>query len=104
MKHGVLKKTKNLENGQKFDPEDKSLTIGHPKIGQINLQRSFDAINDEQKVWNCFYRYPDVYQLKTSKATCTFDYHWSDVDYEQKQIEILRPGYIYTEQNKYVST
>jgi hypothetical protein len=35
---------------------------------------------------------------------CVFDYHWSDADYEQKQIEILRPGYIYTEQNKYVST
>ena len=31
------------DNG--FDPEDKSLTIGHPKVGQINLQRSFDAIN-----------------------------------------------------------
>ena len=87
-----------IDNG--FDPEDKTLTIGHPKVGQINMQRSFDAINDEQKVWDCFYRYPDIYQIKTSKASCTFDYHWSDADYEQKQIEILRPGYIYTEQNK----
>ena len=98
------KKFRKWLEDNKFDPEDKSLTIGHPKIGQINLQRSFDAINDHQKVWNCFYRYPDVYQLKTSQATCTFDYNWSDPDYEQKQIEILRPGYIYTEQNKYVHT
>jgi hypothetical protein len=60
--------------------------------------------NDEQKVWDCFNRYPDVYEIKTGKMNCVFDYHWSDADYEQKQIEILRPGYIYTEQNKYVST
>ena len=40
-----------IDNG--FNPEDKTLTIGHPKVGQINMQRSFDAVNDEQKVVLC---------------------------------------------------
>ena len=84
----------------KFDPDDKTLTIGHPKVGQINLQRSFDAVNDYQKIWNVFYEYHDVYKISTGKHNATFDYHWSDAEYMQKQIEILRPGYIYTEQNK----
>ena len=86
-----------IENG--FDPDDKTLTIGHPKIGQINLQRSFDAINDNQKIWDCFYQYPDVYSIETGKSKAVFDYHWSDADYMEKQLEILRPGYIYTEKN-----
>ena len=86
-----------IDNG--FDPNDKTLTIGHPKVGQINLQRSFDAINDHQKIWDCFNRYPDVYAIKTSKQHAIFDYHWSDADYMDKQIEIMRPGYIYTEKN-----
>jgi len=86
-----------IDNG--FDPKDKSLTIGHPKVGQINLQTSFDAVNDCQKVWDCFNRYPDVYSIQSGKTKAVFDYHWSDADYMDKQIEIMRPGYIYTEKH-----
>ena len=82
------------DNG--FDPDDKSLTIGHPKIGQIDLIRSFGTL-DHSLIWRKFYAYPDVYAIKTNDHSTVFDYKWSDKDYKHKQIEILRPGYIYTE-------
>ena len=82
------------DNG--FDPDDKSLTIGHPKIGQIDLIRSFGTL-DHSLIWRKFYAYPDVYAIKTNDHSTVFDYKWSDKDYMHQQIEILRPGYIYTE-------
>jgi hypothetical protein len=82
------------DNG--FDPDDKSLTIGHPKIGQIDLIRSFGTL-DHSLIWRKFYAYPDVYSIKTNNHSTVFDYKWSDKDYMHQQIEILRPGYIYTE-------
>ena len=80
----------------KFDPDDKSLTIGHPKIGQIDLIKSFSTL-DHSTIWNTLYDYHDVYEIKTKNQSATFDYRWSDENYMNKQIEILRPGYIYTE-------
>jgi len=72
-----------------FDPEDKSLTIGHPKVGEINLTKSFDTENPKD-VWNVMKNYLDVYKIKTSNASTIFDYHWSDNDYAEQQIDILR--------------
>ncbi len=80
----------------KFDPNDKSLTIGHPKVGQIDFQKSFGT-NIPKDVWEILYEYHDVYQIKTNGSNATFDYRWSDHDYMNKQIETLRPGYIHTE-------
>jgi hypothetical protein len=38
-----------VNNG--FDPDDKTLTIGHPQIGQVDLQRSFGT-EDYQQIWS----------------------------------------------------
>jgi hypothetical protein len=81
----------------KFDPNDKNLTLGHPKVGQIDLHRSFGTGNTPEDVWEILYEYHDVYQIKTNGSNATFDYRWSDHDYMNKQIETLRPGYIHTE-------
>ena len=71
-----------------FDPEDKSLTIGHPQIGQVNLERSFGSKN-YQDIWATVNNYLDVYEIKTSNSSVVYDYCWSDVDYMQRQINII---------------
>jgi len=76
-----------VHNG--FDPNDKTLTLGHPQVGQINLEKSFGT-KDFAQIWKKLKDYLDVWSIKTSHAANTFDYHWSDDNYMHKQIEILR--------------
>ena len=71
-----------------FDPEDKTLTIGHPKVGQVNLEKSFHTDNPKD-VWNIMKNYLDVYRIKTSDTTAVFDYHWSDNNYMEQQIKAM---------------
>jgi hypothetical protein len=71
-----------------FDPKDKSLTIGHPCIGQVDLERSFGTQSYDQ-IWRQLSTKLDVYQIRTSNCTATYDYHWSDPDYDQQQIKAL---------------
>ena len=73
----------------RFDPEDKSLTIGHPQIGQCDLQRSFGT-EDFNGIWSALNTHLDVYSVKTSSAQSTFDYHWSDSDFIDNQIKIIQ--------------
>ena len=79
-----------LDNG--FDPADKSLTIGHPQIGQVNLQKSFGTI-DYQQVWNQLIRHLDVIAIRTGDASATYDYHWKDWNYKHQQMLALTKGY-----------
>ena len=71
-----------------FDPEDKSLTIGHPKVGQINLEKSFGTDNPKN-IWNIMKNYLDVYKIKTTDSNAVFDYHWSDDNYMEQQIKAM---------------
>ena len=71
-----------------FDPEDKSLTIGHPKVGQVDLLRSFGT-EDYQQIWTQLNTHLNVYAIRTSDANTTYDYHWWDADYMEKQIKCL---------------
>jgi hypothetical protein len=72
-----------------FDPEDKSLTIGHPRVAQVDLMRSFGTV-DYKKIWAQLYQHQDVYRISTSTATTTYEYHWSDTDYDLQQIRKLK--------------
>ena len=72
-----------------FDPEDKSLTIGHPQIGQVNLRRSFNS-NDYRDIWHQLNTHLDVYEIRTGSAKATYEYRWSDADYIQQQINIIK--------------
>jgi hypothetical protein len=75
-----------ITNG--FDPEDKSLTIGHPKVAQVDLVRSFGT-TDYNLIWTKLAQHLDVYKIRTSTANATYEYHWSDADYDQQQIKEL---------------
>jgi hypothetical protein len=72
-----------------FDPEDKSLTIGHPKVAQVNILASFGT-TDYKKIWDQLANYQDVYKVRTSSAQATYTYRWSDPDYQAQQTRILK--------------
>jgi len=72
-----------------FDPEDKSLTIGHPRVAQVNLTRSFGT-TDYEKIWAQLYQHQDVYRISTSVTEITYEYRWSDPDYDLQQIRKLK--------------
>ena len=85
---------KNLEdfriwlNRNGFDPEDKTLTIGHPQVGQVDLLRSFGT-EDYRSIWDRLNTRLDVSAVRTSTASVEYTYHWSDEDYMQQQIAII---------------
>lgn len=72
-----------IENG--FDPDDKSLTIGHPKVAQVDLMRSFGT-TDYNLIWNQLADHLDVYKIRINNTEATYEYRWSDPDYQQQQI------------------
>ena len=71
-----------------FDPEDKSLTIGHPQVGQVDLKRSFGT-DDYRYIWNKLNTNLNVYAVRTSNASAVYEYCWSDKDYKEQQIKWL---------------
>ena len=79
-----------LNNG--FDPEDKTLTIGHPQIGQVDLVRSFGS-EDYRAIWQQLNNHLDVYSVRSSTAEAVYDYRWDDRDFILLQVEIINQGY-----------
>ena len=77
-----------VRNG--FDPTDKALTIGHPKCGQVDLQKSFNTEN-YQAIWNVLGNHLDVHSIKTSDAYAEFGYNWDDSDFIQRHISSAHP-------------
>jgi hypothetical protein len=76
-----------INNG--FDPADKSLTIGHPQVAQVDLMRSFGTKNYAD-IWAQLGSHLNVYKIRTSDATATYSYNWSDPDYPEQQIKIIQ--------------
>ena len=72
----------------KFDPEDKSLTIGHPKVAQVDLVRSFGTV-DHNNIWSQLADHLDVYKIRIGRTEATYKYHWSDPDYQQQQMRSM---------------
>ena len=79
-----------LRNG--FDPEDKTLTIGHPQIGQVDLARSFGS-EDYREIWQQLNNHLDVYAVRSSTAQAVYDYRWDDEGFISRQVEIINQGY-----------
>lgn len=71
-----------------FDPNDKSLTIGHPQVGQVDLQKSFGT-TDYKLIWNLLDKHLDVASIRTSEQIAEYPYNWDDADYMEQQIRKL---------------
>lgn len=76
-----------IDNG--FDPEDRSLTIGHPQVAQVNLTKTFGTL-DYNKIWQQLADHLDVYKIKTSGFEDKYDYSWKDLNYAEQQIRRLK--------------
>ena len=76
----------------RFDPNNPEYNFGYHPIGQVDLIKSFGTDN-YQEVWPILSQYLDIYQISAGDAVATFDYNWTDSDYYQQQINIMRPGY-----------
>lgn len=72
-----------------FDPEDKTLTIGHPQVGQVDLARSFGT-EDYREIWSQLNNHLNVWSVSTSSARAVYDYCWSNPDYMQQQLRKLK--------------
>jgi len=72
-----------------WDPEDPGLTIGHPKVAQVDLTRSFGT-EDYQAIWALLNSRLNVTGIRTSTARAEYPYHWSDPDYARLQQKELK--------------
>jgi hypothetical protein len=71
-----------------FDPDDKSLTIGHPQVGQVDLEASFGT-DDYREIWQLLTEFSDVLSVETSEVSAVYNYTWADGDFMQRQIDAL---------------
>lgn len=71
-----------------FDPDDKSLTIGHPQVAQVDLTRSFGT-EEYAIIWNELFNHLDVFSIETKDNRVEFLYSWTDLDYREQQVEAL---------------
>ena len=72
-----------------FDPEDPSLTIGHPKVAQVDLIKSFGT-QDYNMIWAQLAQHLDVYKIQIGSTQATYTYNWTDADYAARQIKELK--------------
>jgi hypothetical protein len=88
---GAPWQTRNLANfrtwliNNGFDLDDKSLTIGHPQVGQVNLTKTFGTEN-YANIWQQLNTRLNVTAIRTSDAQAEYSYNWDDADYMQQQI------------------
>lgn len=72
-----------------FDPNDPALSSGYLKIGQVDFTYNFGS-NNAQDIWEQMGDFLDIYKIECGNYFATYDYHWSDNNYEQIQLESLK--------------
>jgi hypothetical protein len=72
-----------------WDPEDKTLTIGHPQVAQVDLKRSFGT-EDYREIWARLNTRLNVTAVRTRTAAAEYPYRWSDADYAELQQKELK--------------
>jgi hypothetical protein len=75
-----------------LDPNDAKLSLGYLPLGHIDLDRSFGT-TDEFAIWEQLSSHLDIYSIDVDGIKHTFEYCWTDADYKQQQIDMMRPGY-----------
>jgi hypothetical protein len=78
------------QNG--IDSTNKKLSLGYLPLGEVELIASFGT-KDQYKIWDIIGDHLDIYQIEIDGITNTFEYCWSDPNYKQQQIDMMRPGY-----------
>lgn len=77
-----------------LDYQDPNLSLGHLPIGKIDLVKSFGT-TDKFKIWDILSSHLDIYSVEVDNTKAIYEYCWSDNDYKQMQIDMMKPGYDY---------
>jgi hypothetical protein len=77
------------------DRNDPNLSLGYLPLGQINLDGSFGNSSPEV-VWQILKDHLDIYKIEVGGISQTYDFCWSDNNYKQMQIDMMKPGYDYS--------
>lgn len=81
---------------QGYDADDSSgLSLGYLPLGQVDIKAAFGN-SDFNSIIHDLGDHLDIYRIEVDDISATYDYHWSDADWRQKQIDFLRPGYRYS--------
>jgi len=80
---------------QHLDKTDPDLCLGYLPMGSVDLIRSFGT-TDPDKIRTLLGGYLDIYQIEIDDIKDTFNYCWTDLDYKQQQIAMMKPGYDYS--------
>jgi hypothetical protein len=75
-----------------LDPTDSKLSLGYLPIGHVDLEQSFGT-TDKFVIWDQLSTHLDIYSIEIDGIKNTFDYCWTDREYKQMQIDMMRPGY-----------
>jgi len=82
-----------VANGK--DPNDKNLCLGYLPIGEVDLIGSFGT-KDQFEIWKILSQHLDIYSIQVNDTIQIYDYCWSDENYKQMQINMMKPGYDFT--------
>lgn len=77
-----------------LDPRNPELSLGYLPLAQVDLLSSFGT-TVAKEIWPVLGNYLDIYCIEVDGVAQTYDYCWTDADYQQQQIQQLRPGYDY---------
>ena len=81
---------------QGYDSEDYSgLSLGYLPLGQVDIKGMLGVV-DFPTVIETLGDYLDIYRIEVDDVSATYDYHWSDPDWREQQINFLKPGYRYS--------
>jgi hypothetical protein len=75
-----------------LDPLNKNLSLGYLHLGEVELEKSFGT-TDNFIIWDILSSHLDIVSIEVDGITNTYDYCWSDSNYKQMQIDIMKPGY-----------
>ena len=77
-----------------LDVTDANLSLGHLPIGQVDFESSFGT-TDMFEIWKILSNHLDIYSIRVDNVEKIYNYCWSDDNYKQMQIDMMRPGYDY---------
>lgn len=78
-----------------LDYQNPDLSLGHLPIGKIDLVKSFGT-TDKFEIWDILSSHLDIYSVEIDDTKAIYEYCWSDKNYKQMQIDMMKPGYDYS--------
>ena len=71
------------------DYSDPRLSLGYLPIASVDLNGSFGT-EDIHEIWKTLGNHLDIYSIEVDGVSATYDYTWSDSDYHERQMNLLR--------------